>query len=291
MIGSEALTLAKVAPPLYMWSTATMLGWPSAPFARPVPPHPKPVTLPVVPRPFAATPAVFALTVTMAPPAVLAVTPEAFRLIASRRLFASVVVSAEVAKFANVLAPSVPAVEPVHEKPVRVLPTPIPALPFILLVTVVVLPLEVALTPAATLQALMASRRLFASVEKEPLIALPIAKLPVNGEEITVTGAAHLRCPKCHEIMLPADDARRLRQRALEIYRGKYGLLSADDIRSTRERFGLTQAELARLLRLGGNTISRWEAGRNVQTAAMDLLVRMLRDLPGSLDYLRKHAA
>jgi putative zinc finger/helix-turn-helix YgiT family protein len=116
-------------------------------------------------------------------------------------------------------------------------------------------------------------------------------KLPVNGEEITVAGAAHLRCPKCHEIILPADDARRLRQRALEIYRGKYGLLSADEIRSTRERFGLTQAELARLLRLGGNTISRWEAGRNVQTAAMDLLVRMLRDVPGSLDYLRKHAA
>ena len=61
------------------------------------------------------------------------------------------------------------------------------------------------------------------------------------------------------------------------------------DIRSIRERFG--QAELARLLRLGGNTISRWEAGRNVQTAAMDLLLRMIRDLPGSLDYLRKYAA
>jgi putative zinc finger/helix-turn-helix YgiT family protein len=85
--------------------------------------------------------------------------------------------------------------------------------------------------------------------------------------------------------------AQKLRQRALEAYRGKYGLLSADEIRSIRERFGLTQAELARLLRLGGNTISRWEAGRNVQTAAMDMLLRIIRDLPGSLDYLRKHAA
>ena len=116
-------------------------------------------------------------------------------------------------------------------------------------------------------------------------------KLPVNGEEITVTAAPHLSCPKCHEVVLRFDDARRLRQRALEIYRGKYGLLSADEIRSIRERFGLTQAELARLLRLGGNTISRWEAGRNVQTAAMDMFLRMIRDLPGSLDYLRKHAA
>ena len=116
-------------------------------------------------------------------------------------------------------------------------------------------------------------------------------KLPVNGAELTVPEAPHLRCPKCYEVVLRSDDARRFRQRALETYRGKYGLLSADEIRSIRERFGLTQAELARLLRLGGNTISRWEAGRNVQTAAMDMLLRMIRDLPGSLDYLRKHAA
>ena len=116
-------------------------------------------------------------------------------------------------------------------------------------------------------------------------------KLPVNGEEIAVPGATHLGCPKCHEVVLRFHDARRLRQRALEIYRAKYGLLMADEIRSIRERHGLTQAELARLLRLGGNTISRWEAGRNVQTASMDMLLRMIRDLPGSLDYLRKHAA
>jgi len=116
-------------------------------------------------------------------------------------------------------------------------------------------------------------------------------KLPVNGEEITVPGATHLSCPKCREIVLRFDDARRLRQRALEIYRATYGLLTADEIRSIRERHGLTQAEMARLLRLGGNTISRWEAGRNVQTASMDMLLRMIRDLPGSLDYLRRHAA
>jgi putative zinc finger/helix-turn-helix YgiT family protein len=110
-------------------------------------------------------------------------------------------------------------------------------------------------------------------------------------EEIAVIESPHLSCPKCHEVVLRFDDARKLRQQALEIYRRKYGLLSADEIRSIRERFGLTQAELARLLRLGANTISRWEAARNGQTAAMDMLLRMIRDLPGSLDYLRRHAA
>ena len=116
-------------------------------------------------------------------------------------------------------------------------------------------------------------------------------KFPVNGEEITVPQSPHLSCPKCHEVVLRFDDARKLRHGALERYRQKYGLLSADDIRSLRERFGLTQAELARLLRLGANTISRWEAARNAQTASMDVLLRMIRDLPGSLDYLREHAA
>jgi len=48
--------------------------------------------------------------------------------------------------------------------------------------------------------------------------------------------------------------------------------------------------QLAGLLRLGANTISRWEAGRNVQTAAMDVLLRLIRDIPASLTYLRKHA-
>jgi hypothetical protein len=68
----------------------------------------------------------------------------------------------------------------------------------------------------------------------------------VNGEEIAVPVSPHLSCSKCREVVLRFDDARKLRQRALEIYRKKYGLLSANDIRSIRERFDLTQPELAR---------------------------------------------
>lgn len=115
--------------------------------------------------------------------------------------------------------------------------------------------------------------------------------LPVNGEEIGVPDSPQLVCPKCGEIILRLDEARLLHRRALEIYREKYGLLSATEIRAIRERNGLTQGALAKLLKLGSNTISRWEAGRNVQTAAMDVLLRLVRDVPGSLDYLRRHAA
>ncbi len=112
-------------------------------------------------------------------------------------------------------------------------------------------------------------------------------KVPINGEEIAVPSASHLRCPKCGEIVLRLQDAKRLHEDAVEIYRRKHDLLSASEIRAIRERFDLNQAELADLLRLGANTVSRWESGRNVQIAAMDTLLRMIRDLPGSIDYLR----
>ena len=103
--------------------------------------------------------------------------------------------------------------------------------------------------------------------------------------------ARFLGCPKCGEVILRVQDSKRLHEDAIAIYRKRHGLLSADEIRVIRERFGLTQANLARLLRLGANTVSRWESGRNVQTAAMDILLRLIRDLPGSIDYLRDHAA
>lgn len=113
----------------------------------------------------------------------------------------------------------------------------------------------------------------------------------VNCEEIGVPSVVHLKCPQCGEIVLRFLDAKRFHQDAIALYRKKHGLLSADEIRAIRERFGLTQAGLSRLLRLGANTVSRWESGRNVQTAAMDILLRLIRDLPGSVDYLRDHAA
>jgi HTH-type transcriptional regulator/antitoxin MqsA len=114
---------------------------------------------------------------------------------------------------------------------------------------------------------------------------------PVNGEDILVPDMSFLKCSNCDEIVLRLDESRKLREKAIDLYRNKYHLLSGEEIRSLRERLGLTQADLADLLRLGQNTLSRWESGRNVQASAMDVLLRLIRDVPGTLEYLRKLAA
>jgi len=113
---------------------------------------------------------------------------------------------------------------------------------------------------------------------------------PVNGEEIEVTRQSHLRCEACGEVVLHLRQVTRLRERALAAYRERHHLLDGAEIRRIRQALGLTQVELVALLRLGPNTLSRWETGRNVQSASMDILLRLLRDVPGTVEYLRATA-
>ena len=91
----------------------------------------------------------------------------------------------------------------------------------------------------------------------------------INGEPVVLTSVPHRRCPRCREVLLTYEEAGGVNRRALETYRRKHGLLTERDIRTIRNRLKLTQAQLSRLLHLGSNTVSRWEAGRNVQSASM----------------------
>jgi putative zinc finger/helix-turn-helix YgiT family protein len=116
-------------------------------------------------------------------------------------------------------------------------------------------------------------------------------RLPVNGEPITVPKVSHLRCPKCGEVLLGLDAARQLFRTAHAIYRRKHCLLAPDEIRALRHGLGLTPAGLARVLHLTKQIVVRWESARAVQSAAVDALLRVVRDVPGSLDYLRSRAA
>ncbi len=73
-------------------------------------------------------------------------------------------------------------------------------------------------------------------------------------------------------------------------YRKDHEHLSSEEIQALREELALTQAELAEFLKLGPNTISRWETGRLAQSASMDVLLCLIRDIPQTLEYLKSHA-
>ena len=57
--------------------------------------------------------------------------------------------------------------------------------------------------------------------------------------------------------------------------RKEIGLLAPDEIRRNRLALGYTQQQLADYLRISMFTLSRWEAGAQIQQRGMDALMRV----------------
>lgn len=55
------------------------------------------------------------------------------------------------------------------------------------------------------------------------------------------------------------------------------GLLTPAELRTLRESLGLTQAELAELLKIGAKTWTRWETGRQRPSQSLNILLRGLQ--------------
>lgn len=109
-----------------------------------------------------------------------------------------------------------------------------------------------------------------------------------DGTEVTVVAenVPIERCdnPDCRE-ELSGPEAARIRHEA--ICRA-LGLLTPAEIRAVREGLNLTQAEFARLTRLGEATISRWERGRLLQNPAMDRYLRLIARCDDNVRFLQK---
>ena len=72
-------------------------------------------------------------------------------------------------------------------------------------------------------------------------------------------------------------------------YRKKKGYLTSDEIVGIREKYGLSQVELAKLLGWGEATISRYES-KAIQDEAYDNMLRIIRDDSlMALEYLEKN--
>jgi putative zinc finger/helix-turn-helix YgiT family protein len=90
--------------------------------------------------------------------------------------------------------------------------------------------------------------------------------------------------PECRE-QLSGPEAASIRHMA--ICRA-LGLLTPVEIRAIRDGLKLTQAEFARLTRLGEATICRWERGRLLQNPALDRYLRLIASGEDNVRLLRR---
>ena len=75
-------------------------------------------------------------------------------------------------------------------------------------------------------------------------------------------------------------------RRAYDAYRRNNGLLPVEEVRSLRDRYGLSLREFARFLGFGDQTVARYEAGA-IQDPAHDVVMRLASTPDGAAALLR----
>ncbi len=106
---------------------------------------------------------------------------------------------------------------------------------------------------------------------------------PVIVEKVPVE-----KCTKCTEVFRGPEAARLHHEAVCKTF----GFLTPQEIAELRDKIlRLTQEEFSRLTGIGLATISRWECGRLVQNRAMDRYLRLLKDNPASVRYLKSLSA
>ena len=111
----------------------------------------------------------------------------------------------------------------------------------------------------------------------------------ISGVEIPVQESLY-RCRVCGAEEYSLAQAEAAQREAGARYREVYRFLRPDEIVALRKRLGLTQDYLERILGLGRKTIARWEAGRVLQSRAMDNLLRAITHVPDLLDFFAQRA-
>jgi putative zinc finger/helix-turn-helix YgiT family protein len=99
---------------------------------------------------------------------------------------------------------------------------------------------------------------------------------PVKNESIVIE--ANVRCcAVCGEALWDNElDGANLKK-AYAVFKEQNGLLSSDQIKRIRNKYGLSQRAFAKLLGVGEKTITRYENGA-IQDKAQDNLIRLMDD-------------
>ncbi len=94
----------------------------------------------------------------------------------------------------------------------------------------------------------------------------------IPGGTILIQDAEWFACSSCGENILP-DGLTQL----IEVeQRRRLGLLTPSEIRTVRQKTGLSAVEMAHLLGIGEKSYTRWENGTSIQNRSNDTLIRLL---------------
>ncbi|HYR06291.1 MAG TPA: type II TA system antitoxin MqsA family protein [Longimicrobium sp.] len=110
----------------------------------------------------------------------------------------------------------------------------------------------------------------------------------IMGERPVVFLDRFYRCDNCEEMFYDREMAHESFLRATAVIRAEDGLLAPDEIVGLRKKYGLTQADLERLIGAGAKTVVRWERGTVAQNKTADTLLRVLLDHPEVVKELKR---
>ncbi len=109
--------------------------------------------------------------------------------------------------------------------------------------------------------------------QREVEVVKKTEKMDIRGELIEVS-ASHYKCKTCEGEFEDPKEGFDFVEKAYEEYRRRHGMMQPSEIKAFRKKYGLTQAELSKLLGWGSVTLSRYENGA-LQDDVHDKMMRL----------------
>ncbi|MBI3757946.1 MAG: type II toxin-antitoxin system MqsA family antitoxin [Deltaproteobacteria bacterium] len=108
-----------------------------------------------------------------------------------------------------------------------------------------------------------------------------------KGVTLQIDNYGVFACPICGEEYLDHVLIQETEPQIRNWQRQVDGLLTTEEIKAIRKKIGVSQAEFSRVLGGGPKSFAKYETGVVNQSAAMDQLLRLIRDVPGVWENLK----
>lgn len=109
-----------------------------------------------------------------------------------------------------------------------------------------------------------------------------------KGQEISIPDYMTYVCPGCQEAIVDPETLKKSGKLLKDFQRKVDGLLTGQQIKTIRQKLGLTQEQMSEIVGGGLKSLARYESGQICQSKAMDNLLRILDAYPEMLNVIRK---